>query len=98
MMGVGGALLAPGLLAAGVSADDTNAAPHGVAAGGKEAGKDGAKEKSKEPEEKQVVTRHAATIGGKHFDYTATVGTILLRDEAEDKATGVNFLYCVHAG
>ncbi len=52
--------------------------------------KEGAKEKSKEPEEKRVQTQHTASIAGQHFNYTATAGTILLRDE-EDKPTASIF-------
>ena len=65
----------------------TNAPPQSGTAG-KDA-KD--KEKSKEPEEKTSQSRHSVTIDGKHLDYTATAGTILLRDEEEDKPTASIF-------
>ena len=34
----------------------------------------------KEPEERIVVTEHSRVIGGKTLDYTATCGTVVLRD------------------
>lgn len=39
------------------------------------------------PKAVHVVTRHAATIGGKRIDYDATVGSIILRDST-DQPTG----------
>src|SRR5260370_42384017 len=33
------------------------------------------------PEEKTVVTRHSARIGGQQISYTATAGTIVIRAE-----------------
>jgi carboxypeptidase C (cathepsin A) len=35
---------------------------------------------AKEPEERIVVTEHSRVIGGKTLDYTATCGTVVLRD------------------
>ncbi len=64
----------------------SNAPPQSAAAAAKEAGKD----KSKEPEEKLVSSRHKAILGAARFDYTATAGTILLRDE-DDKPTASIF-------
>ncbi len=67
--------------------EPTNANPHAATPPAKDATKD----KSKEPEEKLVQSRHNVTIDGKRVDYTATVGTILLRDEVEDKPTASIF-------
>jgi carboxypeptidase C (cathepsin A) len=78
------ALAATPLLAA---EESTNANPHAATP----PAKDAAKEKSKEPEEKTVQSRHSVMIDGKHVDYTATAGTILLRDEEEDKPTASIF-------
>jgi len=47
--------------------------------------------KPKEPEEKLIQTKHSATIGGQSIEYHATAGTILLRDDDEDKATASIF-------
>ena len=57
---------------------------------GKETPKDSPKEKAKEPEEKLVPSKHTVTIDGNEISYTATVGTILLRDE-DDKPTASIF-------
>ena len=85
--------LASALLPGALNAADapTNPPPPSVAAArepGREPAKD--KEKSKEPEEKQTSTKHTATIGGQRVEYTATAGTVLLRDE-EDKPTASIF-------
>jgi carboxypeptidase C (cathepsin A) len=59
-------------------------APEGRAAGDAER-RDGAargdREKGKPPEEKLVVTHHHARIGGHDVAYTATTGTMLLKDD-----------------
>ena len=34
----------------------------------------------KEPQERIVVTEHSCVIGGKKLEYTATCGTLVLRD------------------
>jgi carboxypeptidase C (cathepsin A) len=68
------------------AAEPTNAPAQSGSTPAKEGTKDSGKEKSKEPEEKQVHSRHTITVDGKHIDYTATAGTILLREEEEDKA------------
>jgi carboxypeptidase C (cathepsin A) len=75
---------------AGLRADDpaTNSAPKTEAAGDKAPGK----EKAKEPEEKLVQTKHAATIGGQTVNYTATAGTILLRDEEDKPAASIFYI------
>src|SRR6185437_7980827 len=60
---------------------------------GGEEPKDGAKEKEKEspiPPEKTSVTHHELNLGGKSLKYTATAGTLLIRDE-EDKPYGSIF-------
>ncbi len=51
-------------------------------------------DKPKIPEEQMVVTEHSVTIDGKLLEYTATTGTIILRDEVkkeEDKAKATIF-------
>ena len=57
-----------------------------------EAAKDDAKEKGKPDEkpEKKSETQHRITIGGKVIEYTATAGTLQLKD-AEDKPTAAIF-------
>src|ERR1039458_5611525 len=54
----------------------------------KEADKD--KEATAVPPEKTVATHHEITLGGKTLKYTATAGTVLIRDE-EDKPYGSIF-------
>ena len=44
---------------------------------------DAAEAKPKEPTDNIVVTHHTATIGGQEIAYTATTGTLVLREEAE---------------
>ncbi len=44
---------------------------------------DAAENKPKEPVDNIVVTHHIATIGGAEIAYTATTGTLVLREEAE---------------
>jgi carboxypeptidase C (cathepsin A) len=68
----------------------TNAAPKSPAHEEKDHGKEGGKDKSKEPEEKLVRTEHSISIDGKEIKYEAVAGTILLRDE-EDKPTASIF-------
>jgi carboxypeptidase C (cathepsin A) len=52
--------------------------------------KEAPREKAKEPEEKLVQSQHAITIAGHPISYTASAGTILLRNE-EDKPTASIF-------
>lgn len=44
---------------------------------------DAAETKPREPSDNIVVTHHTATIGGQEIAYTATTGTLVLREEAE---------------
>lgn len=48
------------------------------------------KEKDKDKAEKKSETKHSITIGGQKVDYTATAGTIAIKD-AEDKTTASIF-------
>ena len=66
--------------------DTTNSTPSSV----KGANKEHSKDKDKESEEKLVQTKHTAIIGGQEIAYTATAGTILLRD-SDDKPTASIF-------
>jgi carboxypeptidase C (cathepsin A) len=52
--------------------------------------KEAPKDKTKEPEEKLVQSPHVVTIAGHAINYTASAGTILLRNE-EDKPTASIF-------
>jgi len=52
--------------------------------------KDAEKEVTPIPAEKLVATHHELALGGKTLKYTATVGTLLIRDE-EDKPYGSIF-------
>jgi len=57
---------------------------------GKDASKDSGKDTPAIPPEKTVATHHELAIGGKTLKYTATAGTLLIRDE-EDKPYGSMF-------
>jgi len=59
-------------------------------AAGAEPHKDSEKEVTPIPPEKVVTTHHEMTLGGKTLKYTATAGTLLVRDE-EDKPYGSIF-------
>ena len=52
--------------------------------------KDAAPKETPIPPEKSSVTHHELMLGGKSLKYTATVGTLLIRDE-DDKAYGSMF-------
>jgi carboxypeptidase C (cathepsin A) len=64
--------------------------PAQPAAAGAEQHKDGDKDAAPIPAEKLVTTHHEMTLGGKTLKYTATAGTLLIRDE-EDKPYGSIF-------
>ncbi len=64
--------------------------PAQSAAAGAEQHKDSEKEATPIPPEKAVTTRHEMTLGGKTLKYTATAGTLLIRDD-EDKPNGSIF-------
>ena len=83
-----GGLLVSSLRAAEEPAD--NSATNSTPAAARTSAKETPKEKSKGPEEKLVTTKHTARIGGQEIAYTATAGTILLRD-ADDKPTASIF-------
>ena len=87
-LGLAVALFASSLFAAEAP---SNAPPSEARGPGADAGREAAKEKAKEPQEKSIQTSHNITIDGKRLNYTATAGTILLRDEDEDKATASIF-------
>jgi carboxypeptidase C (cathepsin A) len=59
-------------------------------AAGTEQHKDSEKEPIPVPPEKPVATHHEMTLGGKTLKYTATAGTLIIRDE-EDKPYGSIF-------
>ena len=56
----------------------------------KDKDKDAEKEATPIPAEKLVATHHELALGGKTLKYTATAGTLLIRDE-EDKPYGSIF-------
>ncbi|MGD0681164.1 MAG: peptidase S10 [Terracidiphilus sp.] len=84
--------LSPALLRA---QEVRNAAPTPTTAPGTETHKDKDADKEKDattpiPPEKTVATHHELALGGKTLKYTATAGTLLIRDE-EDKPYGSIF-------
>ena len=80
------------------AAEAPSNAPPPSAAAPKEAGKEPAKEKTKEPEEKLVQSKHTATIGGQRLNYTASAGTILLRDEEEKPTASIFYIAYTREG
>jgi carboxypeptidase C (cathepsin A) len=70
-------------------AQETRPAPQPPAANA-EQHKDADKETIPVPPEKPVATHHELTLGGKTLRYTATAGTLIIRDE-EDKPYGSIF-------
>ena len=42
-------------------------------------------EKKAPPKDNIVVSKHSATIGGKKIRYTVTTGTMVLKEEAQQK-------------
>jgi carboxypeptidase C (cathepsin A) len=64
--------------------------PAQTPAAGADQHKDADKDNIPVPPEKPSVTHHEATLGGKSLKYTATAGTLVIRDE-EDKPYGSIF-------
>jgi carboxypeptidase C (cathepsin A) len=59
----------------------------------KESAKDAAaKDKGKEPEEKSVPSRHRIVIDNHAIDYTATAGTVLLRDDEQKPTASIFYI------
>ncbi len=71
-------LFAAGSTFAGQQAPPPSAPPAGPAEKPKDDKKD---DKDKKPEEKIVTSKHTVRIGGQEIKYTATAGTILLKQE-----------------
>ncbi len=46
------------------------------------------KDTSPEPQDRLVTTRHTLTIGGREIHYTATAGTLVLKEESEQGGEG----------
>ena len=65
-----------------------------VGAGAQEPGKEPAKDstKSEVPKPIQSVTKHSIVIGGKTVNYTATAGTLILRDKDEEPVASVGYI------
>jgi carboxypeptidase C (cathepsin A) len=82
-------LLAPFFLTPTAPAQETRT-PAQPPAAGAEPHKDADKEDKPVPPEKPVATHHELSLGGKTLKYTATAGTLIIRDE-EDKPYGSIF-------
>ncbi|HJL14320.1 MAG TPA: hypothetical protein RMH99_01620 [Sandaracinaceae bacterium LLY-WYZ-13_1] len=54
--------------------------------------KDGGDPKKPPPEERRSVTRHAVEIGGERVEYTATAGTLFLRDDEDEPRASVFYV------
>jgi carboxypeptidase C (cathepsin A) len=84
------AVLACLFLSPAAPAQETRSSAQPPTASGAEPHKDAEKEATPVPPEKPVATHHELTIGGKTLKYTATAGTLIIRDE-EDKPYGSIF-------
>jgi len=71
-------------------AQETRNPPQQPGTPGPDQHKDNDKENTPVPPEKPSVTHHDMTLGGKSLKYTATAGTLIIRDE-EDKPYGSIF-------
>src|SRR5271157_3862799 len=81
--------LVPSVLSLAAPAQETRPPAQTPAASG-EQHKDAEKEALPIPPEKPASTHHELAIGGKTLKYTATAGTLIIRDE-EDKPYGSMF-------
>jgi carboxypeptidase C (cathepsin A) len=57
-----------------------------------EAPKDGKKEKADAPRAEQSVTQHSVTVGGKVISYTATAGTLIVRNDNDEPIAAVGYV------
>ena len=84
------AILACLFLSPAAPAQETRSSAQPPAASGAEPHKEADKEAAPVPPEKPVATHHELNLGGKTLKYTATAGTLIIRDE-EDKPYGSIF-------
>jgi carboxypeptidase C (cathepsin A) len=59
---------------------------------------DDAKDPSKVPAAEQSVTRHRLAVGKLKFDYTATAGTLIVRDDADKPIASIGYTAYVREG
>ena len=82
-------LTAAALFGAGaLRAADPPAGDEGRKAGGGDAKKPAAEA----PKPEQSVTRHSVAIGGKTIDYTATAGTLILRNDKDEPTAAIGYV------
>ncbi|HVT17009.1 MAG TPA: peptidase S10 [Thermoanaerobaculia bacterium] len=65
---------------------------------GDEAKNSKSQEKKAEPKPEQSVTRHSVTIGGKAIAYTATAGTLIVRNAKDEPTAAVGYTAYVRDG
>jgi carboxypeptidase C (cathepsin A) len=58
----------------------------------KPAGEEAKKPAAEPPKPEQSVTRHGVTIGGRTIDYTATAGTLILRNDRDEPTASVGYV------
>lgn len=61
-------------------------------------GADAARDRAKQPAAEQSVTKHRLAAGGLRFDYTATAGTLIVRDDAEKPIAALGYTAYVRDG
>jgi carboxypeptidase C (cathepsin A) len=60
--------------------------------GGKPGGGDAKKPAAEAPKPEQSVTRHSVAVGGKTIDYTATAGTLILRNDKDEPTAAIGYV------
>jgi carboxypeptidase C (cathepsin A) len=68
------------------------AAAAGAAAADKPAGDEGKKPAAEAPKSEQSVTQHSLAIGGKTISYTATAGTLVVRDDKDEAYASIGYV------
>jgi carboxypeptidase C (cathepsin A) len=63
-----------------------------VRAADKPAGEEAKKPAAEPPKPEQSVTRHGVAIGGRTIDYTATAGTLILRNDKDEPTASVGYV------
>jgi carboxypeptidase C (cathepsin A) len=105
------ALLAAGACGAALAADDsskdrgapsrdarTAGKPESPERGGDAGGKPSADEARKNPQPQSSVTHHQFAAGKLKFDYTATAGTLVIRDDADKPIATMGYVAYVRDG
>ena len=80
------------LLAAEADTKKDDAKPEAGAEAKKDDKKDESKDMAVSKEERKKETKHSLTIGGQKIDYTATAGTVFLRDNKNEPTASIFYI------